>query len=68
MPHEAKLEYQHSVHPPPFLLGLGGRGLNLQPNFQKRGGGLTGPQLLDGIAGKEGGNFFLGWLQFSHKK
>ena len=27
-----------------------GRGVNLQPNFQKkRGGGLTEPQLLEGI-------------------
>ena len=34
----------HSLHPPPpFLLG----GLNHQPNFQK-GGGFTGPQLLEG--------------------
>ena len=30
--------------PPPFC----SRGLSLQPNFQKKGGGLTGPQLLDG--------------------
>ena len=26
--------------------------MNLQPNLQK--GGLTGPQLLDGVAGREG--------------
>ena len=34
-----------------------GRGLrlNLQLNFQKGGGGLTGRQLLQGVAGKEGG-------------
>ena len=32
----------HSGHPP-FLQG----GLSLQPNFQK-GGGLTGPQFLEG--------------------
>ena len=40
----------HSVHPLPFLLGGGGGGLSLQPNFQKAGldrnsifrGGLLG--------------------------
>ena len=43
--------------------------LSLQPNFQK-GGHLTGPQLLEGGCGKEGGDFFQreGGLQFSHKK
>ena len=49
--------------PPPFLLG----GLNFQPNFQK-GGGLVGPQLLERVAGKEGMTFFMGVMQFSHKK
>ena len=57
----------HSGHPP-FLQG---GGLSLQPNFQKvGGGGVTGPQLLEGVAGKEGGDFFWaggGGLQFSHK-
>ena len=37
--------------PPPLSAG----GLSLQPNFQK-GGGLTGPQLLEGDAGKKGGS------------
>ena len=41
--------------PPTFLLG----DLNLQPNFQK-GRGFAGPQLLEGVAGKEGGYFFQG--------
>ena len=41
--------------PPPLLLG----DLNLQPNFQK-GRGLAGPQLLEGVAKKEGGYFFQG--------
>ena len=36
---------------------LSARGLNLQQNFQKEGG-LTGSQLLVGVAGKEGGDFF----------
>ena len=43
-------------HPSPYLLVAesgGGGGLNLQPNFQKEGGGLTGPQRLGGVAGKE---------------
>ena len=39
----------HSGHPPPFC-----RGLSLQPNFQK-GGGLTGPQLLEGGCWERGG-------------
>ena len=30
-------------------------------------GGLAGPQLLEGVAGKEGGNFFRG-VQFLHTK
>ena len=42
----------HSVHPPPFLLG---GGLNLQPNFQKRMGGFTEPQLLVGSCWERGG-------------
>ena len=47
---------------PTFCLGGGGGGgLNLKPNFQKRGGGgLTRPQRLEGVAEKEGGNFFQG--------
>ena len=32
-------------------------GLNLQPNFLKEGGYVTGPQLLEGIAGIEGVTF-----------
>ena len=28
---------------------------------------MAGPQLLEGVAGKEGGDFFQGGLQFSHK-
>ena len=51
-------------------LSAGGRGLNLQPNFQKGGGGdLTGPQPLEGVVGKEEVTFFQrGGMQFSHKK
>ena len=40
MPHEAKLEYQHSVHPPPFLLGAGGEGVEPPAKFSEKGGGL----------------------------
>ena len=43
---------------PPRPLSAGGGGLNLQLNFQK--GCLIGPQLLEGIAGKEGMPFFRG--------
>ena len=44
----------NSVHPP-FLQG------KVEPptKFSKRVG-LTGPQLLEGVAGKEGGDFFQG--------
>ena len=55
----------------PFRKG----GLNLQPNFKKGAGGLAGPQLLEGVAGKERVTFFRGegegaegGLQFSQKK
>ena len=41
---------------PSFVQG----GLTLQPNFQKGGEGLTGPQLLQGVARKEVGDFFQG--------
>ena len=40
-------------------------GLNLQPNLKKEG--LTGPQLLEGVAGKEGSDFFQERVQLSHK-
>ena len=43
--------------PPPFLLG---RGVEPPTKFSKRGS-FTGPQLLEGVAGKEGGvTFFRG--------
>ena len=48
----------NSVHLPPFLLGGGGGGLNLQPNFQKGGGGLDRTSILEEVAGKEGVIFF----------
>ena len=61
------------MHPLPFFTGWGGgggggeEGLSLQPNFQK--GGLTESQLLEGVAGKDEGDFFQGvGLQFSHNK
>ena len=40
-------------------LCLSAGGLNLLPNFPKKGC-LTGLQLREGVAGKEGGNFFSG--------
>ena len=57
----------------PLLLGMGmgegGRQLNLLPNFEKKGGGLTGPQLWKRGCWKRGGNFFQegGGLQFYKK-
>ena len=41
--------------------------LNLQPNFQKGGGGLTGPQPLEGGCWERVGDFRWRALQFSHK-
>ena len=56
--------------PTTFIVGLpplwGGGGLSLQPNVQK-GGGLTGPHLLEGVAGKEGLTFFRGGCNFDIK-
>ena len=40
---------------PPFL-----QGLEPPTKFSKRGGGLTGPQLLEGVAGEEGADLFKG--------
>ena len=52
------------THPHP--LSAGGRGLNVQPNFQKGGrGGLTGPQLLEGVLWERGSDLFLGVAIFS---
>ena len=46
------IRFYHNMHP---CLSAGGwGGLNLLPNFQKRIGALTGPQVLEGVAGKEG--------------
>ena len=52
------------THTHTFLLEWG---LNLEPNFRK-GGGLTAPQLLERVSGKEGTDFFQVGLHFSHKK
>ena len=64
-----------SVHPlPPSLpaLSAGGKGEGgrVEPptKFSKRGGGLTGPQLLEGVCWERGGVTFFRKLQFSHKK
>ena len=40
-----KAPHNNIVFTPPFLEW----GLNLQPNFQNKGGGLTGPYLLEGV-------------------
>ena len=49
---------QHQSVQPRSPFCRGGGGLNLQPNFQK--GVLTEPQLLEGVAGKEGSASFRG--------
>ena len=56
----SKLLNSHSVHPP---LSDGGR-VEPPTKFSKRGG-LTGPQLLEGVAGKEGVTFFRGVAIFT---
>ena len=48
----------HNVHPP-FLQG----GWASNPISKK--GGLTGPQLLEGVGGKEGVTFFRGVANFT---
>ena len=47
----SKLLNNASMYPPLSA----GEGLNLQPNFPKRGGGLAGPQLLEWICWERGG-------------
>ena len=44
--------------PAPFCRRWGG--VEPPTKFSKRGGGLRGPQLLEGVAGKEGVTFFRG--------
>ena len=52
----------HSGHPPPLSAG----GVEPPTKFSKRGGGgLTGPQLLEGVARKEGVTFFRGVAIFT---
>ena len=55
---------KHSVHS-----ALSAGEVELQPNFQKEGG-LIGPQLLEGVAGKERSDFFRegGGCNFEIKK
>ena len=52
--------------PPPSAEGGGGGGGETPTKFSKRGS-LVGSQLLEGVAGKEEGDFFQGegGLQFS---
>ena len=50
---------------PPLSAG----GIEPSTKFRKKGGGLTGSQLLEGVAGKDGGDFFQGvGVQLSHNK
>ena len=62
--HHTHTHTQTHTHTHTFLLEWG---LNLEPNFRK-GGGLTAPQLLERVSGKEGTDFFQVGLHFSHKK
>ena len=41
--------------------------MDLKWNFEKEEGGLTGPQLLEGVTGKEGSAFFQGGCTFHIK-
>ena len=47
----------HIVHPTPPPFSAGGRGLNLQPNFQKGDLDWTSP-FREGLLGKRGVTFF----------
>ena len=62
---KALYEVSYNVHP-----HLSARGLNLVPNFQKKGGvgGVTGPPFLEGGSLEKRGDIFKGRLQFLHKK
>ena len=57
----SKLLNSHSVHPP--LSDVGGGGVEAPTNYSKRRG-WTGPQLLEGVAGKEGTWLYLGGCSF----
>ena len=56
----------NSVYPPPFVQGGDSASNQI---LKKGGGGLTGPQVLEGFAGREGVTFFRGGgVQLSHNK
>ena len=62
---DSKLLNNHSVHPP---LSSGGGGGVIEPPTKfskKRGGGLTGPQLLEEICWERGSNFIQGVAVFT---
>ena len=50
------IDQWHSVHPHPFLLGVGG--VEPPTKFSKRWEDLTGPQILEGGCWERGGDFF----------
>ena len=55
----------HSVHPPPFCRKGGGGGETSTEFSKKEEGGLTGPQFLEGVVGKEVLTFFNGVAVFT---
>ena len=57
----SKLLNSHSVHPRLSDVGVGG--VEAPTNYSKRRG-WTGPQLLEGVAGKEGTWLYLGGCSF----
>ena len=57
----------YSVHHP-FLLGEEEGGGGEPPTKFSKRGGLTGPQLWEGVAGKKGGHFSHGGCNFYKKK
>ena len=56
----------HSVHPPFLQKGRGRGGGETSTEFSKKEeGGLTGPQFLEGVVGKEVLTFFNGVAVFT---
>ena len=65
----SKMLNNHSVHSPLSAGEGGGGGVTSIKIFKRRGGDLTGPQLLEGVYCERGGDYIQGGkgLQFKKK-